>query len=98
MKTCAKCGLENPSSALHCMGCGALLVEKEKLTEEQKLQNINKELEKENELLNVKMDALTNAIRQLVESKANANGQSTRIAQKRGNYWKKILMHHLISQ
>lgn len=57
MRVCTKCGTENPSSAIHCMKCGNLLVEEEMLTEEQKLQKKLQEAEKENELLKAALEA-----------------------------------------
>ena len=58
MKTCAKCGNENPSSAIHCMKCGCLLVKEADLSEEQKLQKKLEEAEKENELLKSALETL----------------------------------------
>lgn len=57
MKTCSKCGNENPSSAIHCMKCGSLLVEESALSEEQKLQKKLQDTEKENELLRAALEA-----------------------------------------
>jgi len=51
MKTCTQCEKENPSSANHCMYCGAALVEEEQLPEEIKLQKKLSEQEEENRLL-----------------------------------------------
>lgn len=57
MRVCSECGTENPSSALHCMNCGNLLVDEASLTEEQKLQKKLQEAEKENELLKAALEA-----------------------------------------
>ena len=57
MRVCSVCGTENPSSALHCMKCGNLLVDEASLTEEQKLQKKLQEAEKENELLKAALEA-----------------------------------------
>lgn len=57
MKTCTECGNENPSSAIHCMKCGNLLVEETALSEEQKLQKKIQDVEKENELLKAALEA-----------------------------------------
>ena len=46
MKICPNCKTENPSKAMYCMNCSALLVEEEHLPEEEKLR---KELEKANQ-------------------------------------------------
>lgn len=70
MKTCGKCGNENPSSAIHCMKCGSLLVEEEALSEEQKLQKRLQDAEKENELLKAALEA---KLKGAVESEAMAD-------------------------
>ncbi|GHT02187.1 hypothetical protein AGMMS49525_05280 [Bacteroidia bacterium] len=57
MKLCIQCKKENPSSANHCMYCGAALVEEEQLPEEVKLQKKLTEQEEENKLLKAALEA-----------------------------------------
>lgn len=60
MKTCLQCESENPSSANHCMKCGALLVEETHLSEEAKLLKKIQEIEVDNYLLKTLLNAWLN--------------------------------------
>jgi uncharacterized membrane protein YhaH (DUF805 family) len=71
MKLCSQCKKENPSSANHCMYCGAALVEEEQLPEEVKLQKKLTEQEEENKLLKAALEA------QLKQQKTQENTQKT---------------------
>ncbi|MBO4738370.1 MAG: zinc-ribbon domain-containing protein [Bacteroidales bacterium] len=60
MKKCPQCESENPSSANHCMKCGALLVEETHLSEEAKLLKKIQEIEVDNYLLKTLLNAWLN--------------------------------------
>lgn len=60
MKICLQCESENPSSANHCMKCGALLVEETHLSEEAKLLKKIQEIEVDNYLLKALLNVWLN--------------------------------------
>lgn len=70
MKICPQCETENPTKATHCMKCGTLLVDEEKLSEEEKLQRKLKEEKAEKEIL---IAALEAALKNKEKENVNVN-------------------------
>jgi hypothetical protein len=56
MILCPQCEKENPSSANHCMNCGSVLVQNEKLDEVNKLHKELDEIKRTNELLKTALE------------------------------------------
>lgn len=75
MKVCPQCKTENPSKALHCMKCGALLVEDSRLPEVDKLRSELKKTRQEKERLLLENEKLKSELDKVRQELKTISGQ-----------------------